>query len=119
MINILLENTKKIKNFSMLTPKVQNFNYGEDLYIEHNKNKKYHKMKFVTGCALLFNMESLNETGFFDENIFLYYEEHDLYHRCLKLGLDIYLVDDAKIIHHGSSAVNKKYNHEIHLNPSE
>ena len=64
MINILLENTKKIKNFSMLTPKVQNFNYGEDLYIEHNKNKKYHKMKFVTGCALLFNMESLNETGF-------------------------------------------------------
>ena len=116
MINILLENTKKIKNFSMLTPKVQNFNYGEDLYIEHNKNKKYHKMKFVTGCALLFNMESLNETGFFDENIFLYYEEHDLYHRCLKLGLDIYLIDDAKIIHHGSSAINKKYNHEIYLN---
>ena len=116
MINILLENTKKIKNFSMLTPKVQNFNYGEDLYIEHNKNKKYHKMKFVTGCALLFNMVSLNEAGFFDENIFLYYEEHDLYHRCLKLGLDIYLIDDAKIIHHGSSAINKKYNYEIYLN---
>ena len=36
-------------------------------------------MKLITGCALLFNMESLSKTGYFDENIFLYYEEHDLY----------------------------------------
>ena len=116
MIDVLLGNTEKIKNFSILAPKEQNYNYGEGQYVEHDKSKSYHKMKFITGCALLFNMKSLNKTGYFDENIFLYYEEHDLYHRCLKLGLDIYLIDDAKFIHHGTSSTNSSYNHEIYLN---
>ena len=116
MINVLLENTKKIKNFSIQAPKEQNYIYGKDQYIEHDKSKSYHRMKFITGCALLFNMKSLDKTGYFDENIFLYYEEHDLYYRCLKLGLDIFLIDDAKVIHHGTSSVNSSYNHEIYLN---
>ena len=36
MIDVLLEYTKKIKNFSMLAPKVKNFDYGEELYIQHD-----------------------------------------------------------------------------------
>ena len=72
-------------------------------------------MKFITGCALLFNMKILNKIGHFDENIFLYYEEHDLYYRCLKFGFAIYLIDDAKLIHHGSSSINKNYDYEINL----
>jgi len=116
MINILLETTDKIKNFSILAPKEQNYIYGEDQYIKHDKKNNYHKMKFITGCALLFKMEALNKTGYFDENIFLYYEEHDLYYRCLKLGLDIYLVDEAKYIHRGTSSTDPTYNHEIYLN---
>ena len=115
MIEILLKNAEKIKNFSILAPKVKNFNYTDELYIEHNKDKNCHKMKFITGCALLFNMKILNKIGHFDENIFLYYEEHDLYYRCLKFGFAIYLIDDAKLIHHGSSSINKKYDYEINL----
>ena len=65
-------------------------------------------MNFITGCALLFNMNSLKKIGYFDENIFLYYEEHDLYFRCLKAGLDIYLIDEAKIIHEGASGTDEK-----------
>ena len=45
------------------------------------------------------NMKALSKTGYFDENIFLYYEEHDLYFRCNKLNLPIYLIDDAKVFH--------------------
>tara|TARA_Y100000590_G_scaffold97230_1_gene110572 strand:- start:1468 stop:2337 length:870 start_codon:yes stop_codon:yes gene_type:complete len=116
MIKILLEKTKKIENFSILAPKEQNYNYGKDQYIKHNKNNNLHKMKFITGCALLFNMKALNKTGYFDENIFLYYEEHDLYHRCLKLGLDIYLIDEAKYIHAGTASTDPVHNHEIYLN---
>ena len=115
MIEILLKNAEKIKNFSILAPKVKNFNYTDELYIEHNKDKNCHKMKFITGCALLFNMKILNKIGHFDENIFLYYEEHDLYYRCLKFGFAIYLIDDAKLIHHGSSSINKNYDYEINL----
>ena len=116
MIDILLRNTKKINNFSILAPKEKNYNYEENQYINHDKSKRYHRMKFITGCALLFKMKSLNKTGYFDENIFLYYEEHDLYYRCLKLSLDIYLIDDAKFIHLGTSSTNSSYNHEIYLN---
>ena len=115
MIEILLKNAEKIKNFSILAPKVKNLNYTDELYIEHNKDKNCHKMKFITGCALLFNMKILNKIGHFDENIFLYYEEHDLYYRCLKFGFAIYLIDDAKLIHHGSSSINKNYDYEINL----
>ena len=116
MVNILLENTEKIKNFSILAPKEENYNYGPDQYFNYDKGKNFHKMKFITGCALLFNMNSLKKTGYFDEKIFLYYEEHDLYYRCLKLGLDIYLIDDAKFVHYGTSSTDKSYNHEIYLN---
>ena len=38
MIEILLKNAEKIKNFSILAPKVKNFNYTDELYIEHNKD---------------------------------------------------------------------------------
>ena len=41
MVDILLEYTKKIKNFSILAPKVKNFNYGEELYIKHDKKTIY------------------------------------------------------------------------------
>ncbi len=116
MIKVLIENAEKIKNFSILAPKVTNFSYSKDLYIDHEKNKKKHKMKFITGCVLLFNMKALSKTGYFDENIFLYYEEHDLYYRCHKMNLPIYLIDDAKVLHQGSSSVSTENIHEIHIN---
>ena len=116
MINILLEHAKKIKDFSVLAPKIKNFKYGDELYIEKNIDKKYHKMKYIIGAALLFDMKSLEKTGYFDENIFMYYEEVDFYFRCLKVGLDIYLIDDAKLVHHGASSTNQNYKHEITLN---
>ena len=116
MIQVLLENTEKIKKYSILAPKVTNFNYSKDLYINYEKNKKIHKMQFITGCVLLFNMKALSKTGYFDENIFLYYEEHDLYYRCHKLDLPIYLIDEAGVLHQGSSSVNTENNHEININ---
>ena len=116
MIETLLNSAEKIKGFSILAPKEQNYVYGKDQYIKYDNDTNYHKMKFITGCALLFNMKSLSKTGYFDENIFLYYEEHDLYHRCINLGLDIFMIDDATFIHYGTSSTNSTYNHEIYLN---
>ena len=116
MNEVLLKYTEKVKNFSILAPREINYNYRNDQYIVNNKNTGLHKMRFITGCVLLLNMKSLAKTGYFDENIFLYYEEHDLYHRCIKHGLDIYMIDEAEYFHQGTSSTKSIYSHEIYLN---
>jgi GT2 family glycosyltransferase len=116
MIDKLLLATKKIKDFSMLAAKEQNYIYSKDQYISYEQDADFHKMRFITGCVLLFNMRSLDKIGHFDENIFLYYEEHDLYYRSIKKGFDIYMIDNAKFVHQGTSSTDKTYNHEIFLN---
>jgi len=106
----------KIKNFSILGPSVNGFKYKEEFYNKKNTTDKVHSMNFMTGCALFFNMEIIKKIGFFDQNIFLYYEENDLYLRCLKQNKPIYLIDDAKIDHLGNSSSDKKFKHEIEVN---
>ena len=106
----------KIKNFSILGPSVNGFKYKEEFYNKKNITDKVHSMNFMTGCALFFNMEIIKKIGFFDQNIFLYYEENDLYLRCLKENKPIYLIDDAKIDHLGNSSSDKKFKYEIEIN---
>ena len=106
----------KIKNFSILGPSVNGFQYKEEFYNKKNTTDKVHSMNFMTGCALFFNMEVIKKIGFFDQNIFLYYEENDLYLRCLRQNKPIYLIDDAKIDHLGNSSSDKKFKHEIEVN---
>ena len=73
-------------------------------------------MLFVTGCALFFEVKLFNEVGFFDEKIFLYYEENDFYERCLKKERPIYLIESSKINHKGNASVDEIYKDEIEIN---
>ena len=112
----LYNNANTIKNFSILGPSIYNFNYKNEYYLKKNIFDKVHSMNFMTGCALFFNMEILKKIGFFDENIFLYYEENDLYLRCLEKNQPIYLIEEAKINHLGNSATDIKFKNEIEIN---
>ena len=116
MINILLEYSNKITDYCILAPKDPEHVYTKELYKNFNKENKFHKMEFVTGCAMFFKMKKLKEIGFFDENIFLYYEETDLYFRCHRANLGIYLIDEAEFTHIGSSSIDKKYEQQIAIN---
>ena len=115
-IEKLYSHANEIKNFSILGPNVNGFNYKDEFYKEKNNKKRVHSMNFMTGCALFFNMEIIKKIGFFDQNIFLYYEENDLYLRCLKQNHPIYLVDEARIDHLGNSSSDKKFKYEIEIN---
>ena len=115
-IQQLYIHANKIKNFSILGPKVNGFKYKEEFYDKKNVISKVHAMNFMTGCALFFNMEIIKKIGFFDQNIFLYYEENDLYKRCLKEDKPIYLIEDAKIDHRGNSSSDQKFKDEIEIN---
>jgi len=115
-IKNLYDAAKKIKEFSILAPKINNFEYKNECYLKSTNNFGYKSMRFVTGCALFFEIKLFNEVGFFDEKIFLYYEENDFYERCLKKEKPIYLIENSKINHKGNSSVDEKYKDEIEIN---
>tara|TARA_B100002051_G_C16640015_1_gene588089 strand:+ start:31 stop:903 length:873 start_codon:yes stop_codon:yes gene_type:complete len=115
-IKNLYNAAKQIKNFSILAPKINNFEYKNDCYLKPANNSEYSSMRFVTGCALFFEVKLFNEIDFFDEKIFLYYEENDFYERCLKKEKPIYLIESSKIDHKGNASVDEVYKDEIEIN---
>ncbi len=118
MIQILVEEADKIENFSILSPKDHDHQYGNEMYMKPKQNEKINQMNKVAGYAMLINMKNISRIGYFDEKIFLYFEEFDFCIRCNKEKLPIYLLNDAKIRHKGNASTNKKYNHAIEVNRS-
>tara|TARA_B100000378_G_scaffold129735_1_gene104911 strand:+ start:327 stop:1190 length:864 start_codon:yes stop_codon:yes gene_type:complete len=114
--NLLIASTE-IDNFTILAPLVENYKYKKVDYFESSimENKEHIQMSFVPGCAIFFNMEKILQIGFFDENFFLFFEENDIYMRCLKNNHKIYLIQAAKMIHTGEMSVDKKYDLDIEL----
>jgi N-acetylglucosaminyl-diphospho-decaprenol L-rhamnosyltransferase len=55
--------------------------------------------EFLTGAAMLLNMRLMREVGFFDEWIFLYFEDDDLCLRARRAGHPLVLVNDAHVLH--------------------
>ena len=60
-IKNLMEAATKVKNFSILAPKINNFEYKSEYYLDTNKNENYTLMRFVTGCALFCERKLFNE----------------------------------------------------------
>lgn len=62
------------------------------------------KKSWVLGAAMLFDMSKLKRIGFFDENIFLFYEEKDLCKRARAMHEDIILFSDIMFEHDKGTA---------------
>ncbi len=58
----------------------------------------------VPGAAMLFDLQKMNQVGFFDENIFLYSEETDLCYRTRQKGYVIKFCPNVYIEHIGGSS---------------
>ena len=115
-IEKLVITAESIEDWAILAPNLKDYNYNTNHFIDKNLSENLSKMKFVEGCALLFNLEKLKVYGFFDNKIFLYYEEDDLFFKCLKNNLDIILCKNIFIKHLGNSSTDEKYKLEIELN---
>ena len=102
--------------WAIIAPNLENYIYKNVHFIDKNQSQEISSMQFVEGCALLFNMTELNKIGFYDEKIFLYFEENDLFFRCLKNNKKILLCRNIYIKHIGNSSIDKKYNTEVELN---
>ena len=103
--NILKSINKLKKNFAIIAPSSQYNTYGffnKKTFIK----KKFYKVDFVGGSAMLLNKEKIENVGMFDENIFLYYEETDLFRRLKFNGENIYLDKNSKVNHLAAKSSN-------------
>ncbi len=90
-----LKLAKNTKNFTVLLP-----NNGT-LKSKKKLVERYH----FEGSIMLFNMANFRKLDFFDENIFLYFEEIDLFLRCKKNKKKVYVASNLSIVHEQGSSV--------------
>ena len=58
---------------------------------------------------MLINKTKIKKIGMFDKNIFLYYEEVDLYKRIKLANQKVYIIKDAKVTHLAAKSANIGY----------
>ncbi len=63
---------------------------------------------WVSGACILTTKAVYEKVGGFDENIFMYMEEIDLFKRAQKLGLKVGYYPEAQFIHHGFASSKGK-----------
>ncbi len=70
-----------------------------------NKFDEYLSVKYIIGAVLFLKMSVFRQIGFFDENIFLYYEDDEISWRTIQNGYQAAILPDANGFHigHGSS----------------
>ena len=115
-INELVKHANKVKDFAIMGPFIKNFKYKEEQFIKKKIFKNTNQMNFIDGCCLLLNMKQIKKIGFFDTNIFLYFEETDLIKRCVDSSKKVLMIDNIKIYHEGRSSSNELLNPIIEEN---
>jgi len=60
---------------------------------------------FVCGAAMLFNMTTMRDVGFFDESFFLYYEDDDLCKRAFDQKKQMLVIPSVRLIHRSRGSV--------------
>lgn len=86
-----------IKKFAALGPRFLDVN--EKTHKQSDPSKEIGEVKSISGSAMLFDKETFDHIGGFDENIFLYFEDTDFSKRAKKKGYKIYQLNEAKVKH--------------------
>jgi len=119
---------KKIKNFSLLAPIVETNNLGREFlnygfFKNETENdfkyvrtfEDFFEVDFVKGAAMFFNKDEFKDLIFFDENIFLYWEDTEICLRLKKNFKHIYVIRAATIFHSGGKSYHENVNHEVEI----
>ncbi len=68
------------------------------------------KVDVVSGCFFMIKSDIFKEIDYFDENLFLYYEENVICSKIKKLNYDIVILNYCSVIHNHSISIDKSYN---------
>lgn len=77
-------------------------NYPNDYY-----HKDISKVDTVSGCFFMITSKHLEEMDYFDENVFLYYEENIMGIKTKKLKKNIIVCNNIDVIHDHSVSIDK------------
>ena len=77
-------------------------NYPDSYY-----HKEISKVDTVSGCFFMISSKHLEEMGYFDEGVFLYYEENIMGIKTKKLGKNIIVANNVDVVHDHSVSIDK------------
>ena len=121
----ILDILKKFDNFTILAPTYLNESIHKNYIISEifkkendNKVEKYilKPVSEIDGAAFIINKSNLESTKIMDENFFLYFESTDMCMNLIKQGKKIFVTDNLKFIHLGTSSSNPSIKKEINFN---
>ena len=128
-IEDLEECVSKIKNFSILAatyddetiyknyriwkPEKLTKSFTDKIFEKYNITE----VDFVENDFVI-SKKDFKDLGFFDENIFMYYETMDLCKKARTANKKIYVCKKIKFTHYGASSVSSKFSNQYSLNRS-
>ena len=119
----------RIKNFAILAPTYDNETVYRNYTIWNPKKlstnfinqdfKKYNvkEVDYIENDFII-NKKDFADLGFFDENIFMYYETMDLCYRARAANKKNYVCRKIKFTHYGAQSVDSKFSYQYSLNRS-
>ena len=79
-------------------------------------DKTVSAVKEIAGAAIFFNKNNFDKINGFDEKIFMYYEENDIFKRSIKNKYSIYQINNSFVKHFGASSIDTRYRIENEIN---
>ena len=76
-------------------------------YPDNYYHKDISKVDTVSGCFFMISSKHLEDMGYFDEGVFLYYEENIMGIKTKKLGKNIIVCNNVDVIHDHSVSIDK------------
>ena len=75
-------------------------------YNDRYYNDEFSIVDVVSGCFFIIRADVLKNVGFYDENVFLYYEENIMAVKLLRNGFRSLIVNDVSVIHNHSVTID-------------
>lgn len=94
--------------FLQSLPFVYRFFQNNNRYSESFYSQKLLEVEAVSFCFFFASLKSIREVGYFDEKVFLYFEENIMSSKFQKKG--IYLCTNVEVFHNHSVTINKNLN---------
>lgn len=105
---ILEQNTISNEDIAKEKARIEeDFSTIKDMYYEKFGNS--YDSRFVSGACIFLRMEVFQKLGFFDEKIFMFYEDDELCLRAKRNGYRNLTVTDAVVCHVGASSSKKTW----------